>query len=248
MAKFSTRERNPEFAPSQLVPNLVTLGAICAGLSAIRIGINGDYTVAVLLLLLAAALVGLDGRIARKLGSESRLGPELDSLADFLNFGVAPPIILYYWALIDMKSAAWLAVLAFAVCCVLRLARFNADCHDEPRPGRAGFFVGVPAPAGGILALLPMYVSFSFPDPLALPGALVCAWMILIGLLMVSRIPTWSFKSARVTRRNVILVAPVVAGVVAALLSNLWITLAVLCVAYVAVVGWITLFRMQDEA
>ncbi|MEO1502492.1 MAG: CDP-diacylglycerol--serine O-phosphatidyltransferase, partial [Pseudomonadota bacterium] len=144
-----------DLALVQLIPNMLTIAAICAGLSAIRFGVQGNYELAVLLIVAACILDGLDGKIARLVGGDSKMGAELDSLADFVNFGVAPPLVIYLWALQDMRSAAWLCVLIFAICCVLRLARFNvsnkADGVDQPDD----FFVGVPAPAGAILVLLP---------------------------------------------------------------------------------------------
>ncbi|MEI4473198.1 CDP-alcohol phosphatidyltransferase family protein [Frigidibacter sp. MR17.24] len=235
-----------DFSLLQLLPNILTVGAICAGLSSIRFGVQGEYLLAVELIFFAAVIDGVDGSLARLLKSNSRMGAELDSLADFLNFGCAPGLLVYFWALQDMRSAGWLAVLALAVCCVLRLARFNVamKAEDDVLPGPAlppGYFMGVPSPAGGLLAMLPMYISFAFTSPggahePVLPGIVTCAWLAAVGLLMISRIPTWSLKAARIGRENVkfLLVGVAVAG--AALLTYPWETLILLCAAYAAMV------------
>ncbi|MEP2533874.1 CDP-diacylglycerol--serine O-phosphatidyltransferase [Shimia sp.] len=230
-----------DFALAQLIPNMLTIAAICAGLSAIRFGVQGNYVFAVQLILAASVLDGLDGRIARLLNSDSKMGAELDSLADFLNFGVAPPLVIYFWALQDMRGAAWLAVLVFTVCCVVRLARFNvsikADAEDTPSASSA-YFSGVPSPAGALLVLLPMSISFAFSETPLLPDVLICLYMVLIGLLMISRIPTWSFKTTRVSRENVKFFLVAFAFVAAAVFTYAWITLVVLCVVYIAMVVW----------
>ena len=144
-----------------MVPNAITAAALCAGLTGIRFAITGDFEKAVLAVVLAGLLDGIDGRIARALKAQSRFGAELDSLADNVSFGVAPALILFMWSLQDVPRFGWFASLAFAVCMSLRLARFNAriDMPDEPRK-QAGFLTGVPAPVGAGLAFLPLYLSF----------------------------------------------------------------------------------------
>ncbi|WP_323785559.1 CDP-diacylglycerol--serine O-phosphatidyltransferase [Thalassovita sp.] len=246
--------RNPDKAPTelsllQLLPNMLTIAAICAGLSAIRSGFHGHYVLAVQLILAAAILDGLDGRVARLLGSNSKMGAELDSLADFLNFGIAPALVLYFWVLEGMPSAAWIAVLTYTVCCVVRLARFNvsdkakeaaAEASDKATEtaSESPYFVGVPAPAGALLVMLPMFISFAFADAPILPGIVICFHMVAVGFLMISRIPTWSFKATRISRSNVkfFLVGFAIAG--AAVLIHPWITLVVVCVFYVGTVIW----------
>jgi len=136
----------------QLLPNMLTVAAICAGLSAIRFAVHGDYSLAVRLILVAGVFDGLDGRLARLLRSDSKMGAELDSLADFLNFGVVPPLVLYFWALQDMRNAAWLAVMIYAVCCVMRLARFNVSAKSPDRESEGAFFTGVNRPEATSLA------------------------------------------------------------------------------------------------
>ncbi len=237
MADPLGRKEN-ELTLIQLLPNVLTITAICAGLSAIRFGVQGNYMLAVQLVMAACVLDGLDGRLARLLGSESKMGAELDSLADFLNFGVAPSLILYFWALQDITSAGWIAVLVFTVCCVMRLARFNVSSKSESEPQESAFFEGVPAPAGALLVMLPMYMSFAFTGAPLVPGTAICAYMVCIGLLLISRIPTWSFKTTKISRGNVkfFLVGVVFAG--AAILTYAWASLIVLCLCYVAMVVW----------
>ncbi|MGV6850329.1 MAG: CDP-diacylglycerol--serine O-phosphatidyltransferase [Marinibacterium sp.] len=228
-----------DFSPVQLIPNMLTIAAICAGLSAIRFGVQGNYELAVLLIVAAGILDGLDGKIARLLGSDSKIGAELDSLADFLNFGVAPPLVIYLWALQDMGGAAWISVLVYAICCVLRLARFNVDQKadgDDPAPDT--HFVGVPSPAGALLVLLPMTASFAFANQPLLPDTLICAHMVLVGLAMISRIPTWSLKRVRISRGNIKFFLLGFTFIGAALLTFAWITLVILSIGYIGMVIW----------
>jgi len=226
----------------QLLPNMLTIAAICAGLTAIRFGVQGHFLQAVQLILVASVLDGLDGRLARLLRADSKMGAELDSLADFLNFGIAPALIVYFWALRDVRGAGWIAALVFAVCCVVRLARFNVAGKSEDSDNSGEYFVGVPAPAGALLAMLPMYVSFAFNDARLLPGVVIGAYVVLIGLLMISHIPTWSFKSTRISRENVKYFLVGFAFVAAAVWTYAWITLSVLCFCYALMVvkAWFT--------
>ena len=221
-----------------LLPNLLTIAAICAGLTAIRFGYEGDFEMAVRLVLAACVLDGLDGRLARLMKSETAVGAELDSLADFVNFGVAPVLILHSWALQDLRSAGWIAVLFYAVCCVLRLARFNVSSRLESDDSTCEFFVGVPSPAGAILVLLPMVVSFAVFDlPLA-PPVVVALHICLVGLLMISRLPTYSFKGTTINQANAKYALLVATTLAAFLLTFLWATLAVLTLIYIGCLLW----------
>ena len=179
-----------------VVPNLVTLLALCLGLTAIRFASEGQFETAVVAIVSAAILDGLDGRIARALKGTSRFGAELDSLADFVDFGVAPALLLYFWNLHENKSLGWFAALIFAVACALRLARFNVMIDDPDRPAWMGnFFVGMPSPAGAIVVMLPLYLSFATGvqiDRAFLPFEI--AYVVLIAFLMASRIPNFSGK------------------------------------------------------
>lgn len=242
MQRENDQQKGNDTALKQLLPNLLTLGAICAGLTSIRFGVQGNYALAVQLVLAACVLDGIDGRIARLLDSDSKIGAELDSLADFLNFGVTPPLIMYFWGLQEIRSAAWIVVLFFAVCCVIRLARFNVGIKSETA-SQSTDFVGVPSPAGALLVMLPMYVSFAFEDSVRVPELAICLYMVLVGLLMISAIPTMSFKGARISRSNVkfYLVGIVMAG--AAALTFTWAALIALSFAYLATVAWSSLTR-----
>jgi len=177
-----------------LIPNIFTLVGLCAGLTAIRMGIEHRWDMAVAALVFAAFLDGIDGHVARLLKASTRFGAELDSLADFVNFGVAPAIILFAWSLEDLKSLGWIAVLVFAVCSALRLARFNASLDQTDQPiWKKCFFVGVPAPAGAIIVLLPIYAQdLGLHWPSLTP--LVLLYTIAVALLMVSNLPTFSIK------------------------------------------------------
>lgn len=235
-----------------LLPNLITLLALCAGLTAIRVAVENRLELALAAIVLAALLDGIDGRIARMLKGTSRFGAELDSLADFVNFGVAPAIILYFWGLHDIKSAGWIAALVFAICAGLRLARFNVMIDDPNKPIWAGnFFTGIPAPAGAITVLLPIYVSF-----LGVSVGLVTVWLtffytLLIALLMVSRLPVFSGKRVgkRVPPEMVLPVFVMVVLFFALLVSYPWQVLTVGTLAYLACLplGWLSYREYQRK-
>ncbi|WOJ89949.1 phosphatidylcholine/phosphatidylserine synthase [Methylocapsa polymorpha] len=202
-----------------ILPNLVTLLALCMGLTAIRFAVDGQFEIAVIAVIVAAILDGLDGRIARALRGTSRFGAELDSLADFVDFGVAPALILYFWSLHEIKSLGWFAALVFAIAAALRLARFNVMLDDPSRPAwQARFFTGMPAPAGAIVSLLPLYLNLSI---LAVPNIrdlvpFEIVYVLFVAFLMASRIPHLSGKKmGRVPREYVI---PVLFAIVACIL------------------------------
>jgi CDP-diacylglycerol--serine O-phosphatidyltransferase len=202
-----------------VLPNIVTLLALCMGLTAIRYAIEGRFETAVTAVMMAAVLDGLDGRIARALKGTSRFGAELDSLSDFVDFGVAPAVILYLWSLHEIKGLGWFAVLVFVIAAALRLARFNVMIDDPAKPAwQAEFFVGMPAPAGAVTVLLPLYLHLSV---LEIPStkfmaAINIVYVILIALLMASRIPHFSGK--RIGRIPRDLVIPILFGVGATIL------------------------------
>ncbi|MGC2155166.1 MAG: CDP-diacylglycerol--serine O-phosphatidyltransferase [Pseudolabrys sp.] len=228
-----------------LVPNLITLLALCAGLTAIRLAMEEKLELALAAIVFAALLDGIDGRIARMLKGTSRFGAELDSLADFVNFGVAPALILYFWGLHELKSAGWIAALVFAICAGLRLARFNVMIDDPNKPIWAGnFFTGIPAPAGAITVLLPIYVTF-----LGAPMGLVTVWFtflytLSIALLMVSRLPVFSGKRVgkRVPPEMVLPVFVMVVLFFALLVRYPWQVLTLVTLVYLACLplGWLS--------
>ncbi|MGE0750490.1 MAG: CDP-diacylglycerol--serine O-phosphatidyltransferase [Variibacter sp.] len=218
-----------------LVPNLITLLALCAGLTGIRMAVEGKLEFALAAIVFAAALDGIDGRVARLMKGTSRFGAELDSLADFVNFGVAPGLILYFWGLHDLKSAGWIASMVFAICTALRLARFNVAIDDPNKPAWAGnFFTGVPAPAGAITVLLPIYLSFLGVPMTAATAPLTLIYTLAIGFLMVSRLPVLSGKKlgTRVPPEMVLPVFILVVLFVALLISYPWEVLTVGTLVY----------------
>jgi CDP-diacylglycerol--serine O-phosphatidyltransferase len=224
-----------------LVPNFITLLAICAGLTAIRLSTEGRMDLAVYAIVFAAVLDGVDGRVARMIKGQSKFGAELDSLADFVNFGVAPGLILYFWQLHELNNGGWIAAMVFAISGGLRLARFNASIDDPDKPAfAANYFTGVPAPGGAILALLPVYLAF-LGIPKA-PAVLTAAYTLLIAFLMVSRLPVFSGKSVKM-RVPPEMVLPVFVSVVffiALLIGYPWHILSICSVLYLASLplGW----------
>jgi CDP-diacylglycerol--serine O-phosphatidyltransferase len=224
-----------------LVPNFITLLAICAGLTAIRLSTEGRMELAVAAIVFAAVLDGIDGRVARMIKGQSKFGAELDSLADFVNFGVAPGLILYFWQLHELNNGGWIAAMVFAISGGLRLARFNATMEDPNKPAfAANYFTGVPAPMGAIAVLLPIYLAFlGVPKP---PAMLTAAYTLLIGFLMVSRLPVFSGKTVRM-RVPPEMVLPVFVSVVffiALLIGYPWYILSAGTVVYLLSLpaGW----------
>jgi len=215
-----------------LVPNLVTILGLCAGLTALRFAFDGHFQEAAGLVVFAALLDAFDGLIARKLDAASRFGAELDSLADFFNFGVAPALIVYRMTLGAAPDIGWTAALIFAVCACLRLARFNVS-RDMPLTGRA-HFVGVPAPAGAMLGLLPAFVTFAgLADAAAAPW-LVVPWLAAVGLLMICRLRTFAPKGIRIARGGVRWLLVGAALVVGLAFARFWLLMVVLDLAYLA--------------
>ena len=236
---FRGNRRLQALSINRLLPNILTLLALCAGLTAIRYGLQDRFQAAVAAIIIAGILDGLDGRLARRLGSPSRFGAELDSLSDFISFGVAPAILLYLWTMNGAGSIGWALVLLFPVCTALRLARFNTglDTDTSPPPWMAGFFTGVPAPAGAGLVLVPMMLSFdtgAFGAELFRHPLLVGAVMAAVGALMVSRIPTYSFKRSRVGAGYVLPVMVLVSGLAALLVTAPWQTFPAIALLYAA--------------
>lgn len=222
-----------------MLPNAITAAALCSGLTGIRFAVSENWPAAVFAILIAGLLDGIDGRIARALKAQSRFGAELDSLADSLSFGTAPALIIYLWSLSVDPRLGWFAALAFAVCCALRLARFNAQIDVEHQPHKSlGFLTGVPAPVGAGLAFLPFYLWMStgldyFRNPL-----LVGVWIAVIAVLMISNIATLSWTSLR-PRRSVRLELVALGGMIfAALLLEPWWTLAIICIGYLALIPY----------
>src|SRR6185503_1289228 len=232
----------------KLVPNVITLLALCAGLTGIRLALEGRYELALGAIVFAAMLDAVDGRVARMIKGTTRFGAELDSLADFFNFGVAPGLILYFWGLNALGNLGWIAAMVFAICAALRLARFNVQIEDPNRPEWAGnFFTGVPAPAGAITVLLPIYLGFL---QVSVPVIVTLIYTLAIGGLMVSRLPVLSGKKTG-TRVRPDMVPPVIVAVVlmiALLVSYPWHLLTVGTLVYLACLplGWFSYQRYKQ--
>jgi len=222
----------------KMVPNMMTIAALCAGLTSIQFAISGRWEAAVMAIVIAAFIDGFDGAAARLLNASSKLGAELDSLSDFLCFGIAPTIVLYLWALEAAGRFGWMAALVYSVAVALRLARFNAMTKEETDKKNPlnMYFVGVPAPMGAGMAILPMVVAFQLDNPtwthfLQQP-VVAGSWALMFAGLMVSRVPTFSSKQVKLSQK---LVVPVLAtfGLIAAGLINApWPTLTLLGILY----------------
>jgi CDP-diacylglycerol--serine O-phosphatidyltransferase len=232
-------------------PNLLTLLAICSGLTAIRFSVEDRFELAIGAIVLAAILDGLDGRVARFLKSVTRFGAQMDSLADFVNFGVAPAMLLYFWTLSQAGNFGWICALIYVIGAGLRLARFNVMLENPRQPEwQKNFFLGVPAPAAALLALLPVYIGQMGVSELRELPHISAIYALIIGLLMVSNLPTWSGKKMGQRVRSDLVFPLMIAGVlaVAFLLSNPWEALTLISISYLiglpfGVMAW----RRQDQ-
>lgn len=244
-----------------MVPNAITAAALCSGLTGIRFAVTAstgtdpqlvadDWRKAVMAVIIAGMLDGIDGRIARLLKAQSRFGAELDSLADNVSFGVAPALILFLWSLQEAPRIGWFAALAFAIACALRLARFNARIDVEEQPHKsAGFLTGVPAPVGAGLAFLPLYLWIATGEDYFREPWLVGIWLAVIAFLMISNLATLSWASMRPRRSVRLGVIALVGLVIAALLTEPWWTLVGICAAYLVFVpyGWMRYIRVKRQ-
>jgi CDP-diacylglycerol--serine O-phosphatidyltransferase len=240
------RRRAPMFKQQRvpvrmLVPNFFTLLGLCAGLTSIRMGIEGRYELALAAIVFAALLDGVDGRVARLLKASTRFGAELDSLADFVNFGVAPAFLIFNWGLGDLKSLGWICVMIFALASALRLARFNVAIDDDKPKWQTAYFRGMPTPAAAIVVLLPVYIEhLGFESIRSSPFMLdmVLIYTLAIAFLMVSTIPTFSGKllGERISREYVLPLFMLAIGFVALLVTYPYGTLTGACLAYLAMI------------
>lgn len=234
---------------ARLIPNVLTLMALCSGVTAMRFAVQGDWSGAAMAIFIASIFDILDGRVARLLGLTSKFGAELDSLADLVNFGVAPGFVVYMWALQDIGGLGWIAVLAYTICTALRLARFNVMLEDDTAPAWSKtYFTGIPSPGGAGLALLPLFLVLEFGQSVQIPHQLMAIWLIISGVLMISRLPTLSATKGR--RVPSAWVAPVMAAVgllVAALITNPWLTLSAISTVYLLSLpyGWYSYNRRK---
>ena len=245
------RRRLRGFSINRLIPNVLTLAALCSGLTAIRFGLQGQMRLAVIAIIVAAIFDALDGRVARRLGVTSRFGAELDSLSDFLCFGVSPALVLYLASLNDAGALGWVVTLMFPMCSALRLARFNTALDaDIPPPAWTGaYFTGVPAPAGALLALIPLVVSFETETAWPRHALVVGTVLVVVGGLMVSRLPTFSFKKGRVPRHLVLPSLLAVALMLGVIASSPWIGLSLLGLGYTSLIpfSWLAYRRQATQ-
>lgn len=241
------------FPITYLYPNIATLAGLCAGLSAVRFAMLDRWEMAVGFLIVAAIIDGMDGRIARMLNATSTFGANLDSLADFVSFGVAPVMVMYLWQLHEVRGLGWLVVLFFAVCMCLRLARFNTRIFDAPKDkGKDdeesdGYFTGVPAPAGAMLCVLPMVLSFQFGESFYSGPHFSIAYVAIIAILLVSTIPTFSAKKFKIPNH---LAAPfmVLSGlVIAGWIIETWLTFTLCALLYLALIPY-SVYRSERKA
>ena len=217
-----------------LIPNMITILALCTGMTGIRYALDQRWELAVSLILVAAVLDGLDGNSARILHSTSKIGAQLDSLADFFSFGVAPAMLVYLWTLHDVRGVGWALAMLFATCCALRLARFNSelDLPDRPRWSYF-FFTGIPAPAAAGLALAPMMLSFVVGDGWPRNWVLNAVVLVFVAVMMVSRVPTFSLKRVRIQPHMILPTLVIASAAIAGLVVETWLTLSVLAGLYV---------------
>lgn len=230
--------RHRQIPVRALLPNFFTLLSLCAGLTAIRVAIEHKYETALLLIAAAALIDGIDGRLARALKVPSRFGAELDSLADTVNFGVAPALLLYIWGMGGMRGFGWVAALVFACCMALRLARFNAALDTDKPKWQGNYFTGIPAPAGAITVLLPFYLNgLDLVNVRAYPF-LIAVYVLAIAFMLVSTIPTWSGKllGERISREWVLPLFALAALLVGMLWTYPYATVSLLVIVYLSLI------------
>ena len=216
-----------------MIPNMLTLLALCAGLTSIRFALNDRWEAAVLAIAVAALFDTLDGRVARILKGSSKFGAELDSLSDFVCFGVAPALILYLWGLENTGRFSWIFVLLMSACCGMRLARFNTMLEDtDAPPFQVNYFVGVPAPAGAGIALLPIVLSLQFGDTLVRNPVFISIFMVAVSTLFVSKVPTFSFKKVKISNQWFLPTMVIFVLLASGLVSAPWATLSIILVLY----------------
>ncbi len=222
---------------NKLIPNVLTLMGLASGLTSVRFALQDQWEFAAMAIAVAALLDALDGRVARLLKGASKFGAELDSLSDFVCFGVCPALILYLWAMQDAGRWGWLVCMLFAMCCGLRLARFNVALEDPDKPKWAGqFFTGVPAPAGAGIVLLPLIMSLNLGDDFFRNPGTVAIWELASGALLISTIPTFSFKTSRIPRAWFLPVMITIAVGVTFVMSAPWWTLAAILILYLCLI------------
>ena len=231
-----------------LLPNILTLGGVCLGISSIKFSIDGNFNLAVILILLAAILDALDGRVARLIKGTSEFGKELDSLTDFVSFGIAPVLILYFWELNNYGKLGWAIALIYSVCCVLRLARFNLTKNENDHEWKNNFFEGIPSPAGGLLILTPLIYELTELNFNLNIKSLTPFLTVLIALLLVSKIPTLSLKKISISSKTTVFLLLSAGIIFIALLFYTFETLLVFSFIYlISVPLSIVIYKKQQK-
>jgi CDP-diacylglycerol---serine O-phosphatidyltransferase len=231
------RRKLKELPINSLIPNMLTTLALCAGLTSVRFALEQKWQLAVIAILVAGVLDGLDGRMARLLKGSSRFGAELDSLSDFVSFGVAPALVLYLWTMdAGLGGLGWIIALVFTVSCGLRLARFNSMLDDEQPAWESQYFTGIAAPGGAAISMLFMVVSFYSDAEIFKSAILNASWLLFIAFLMASRIPTFSIKRVRIARKYIMPFLVLVGGLAAVMASYPWELLTGIALAYLATI------------
>tara|TARA_B100000941_G_C28467134_1_gene534216 strand:- start:6 stop:797 length:792 start_codon:yes stop_codon:yes gene_type:complete len=219
-----------------ILPSVLTLIGVCLGISSIKFAMDGNYSLAVLFIVIAAILDGLDGRVARMIKGTSEFGKELDSLTDFVSFGIAPVFVIYFWELNQFGRIGWLIVLLFSVCCVLRLARFNLTKIENNEEWKMNFFQGIPSPAGGCLILFPiMYELSSFSNFFQIKN-ISPFLVVLASILLISKIPTFSFKKIVVQRKMTLFLLLGVGLFFVSIIQFTYETMAICCILYLVMI------------
>lgn len=234
----------------KIAPNIVTMLALCAGVTSIRYSIQAEWVKAVLCVFVAAFFDGLDGRVARFLKGATKFGAELDSLSDFVSFGIAPAIMLYQWSLFDLPKFGWFFCLLMSIGMAMRLARFNTMLEEEPQPEYwHHFFVGVPAPAAAALVMMPLMISFDFPElsPIVRSHAFCATLLCVVSFLMVSRIPTISTKKMKVPTYLLIPLMLIVVLFASFIITQPWFTLGFMTVCYALSIPLGVVFFLKEK-
>lgn len=247
-----SRRRMPRYKGanvSKLIPNIITVSAACCGLTAIRFAIDENWDYAVIAIIAASILDALDGRMARILNASSEFGAQLDSLADIVSFGVAPALVLYFWSLQSAGGIGWAIALFIVVCCGLRLARFNSMVGKLP-PYAYNYFTGIPAPAGALISLLPITIGLAFGGAWVSHPVVVGLWALIAAGMMVSRVPTYSFKQTRIPQSYILPLFVGVCLIVVGIASYPWITLSIIALLYLSSFPFSirSFYRLKAEA
>ena len=227
-------KKTPSLPIYKLFPNVVTITGLCFGLSAIKYTFDKRWELSVIFIIISIVIDGMDGRIARLLQATSSFGAQLDSLADFLNFGIAPALLLYFWVLNNIKIFGWISVMMYVICMIIRLSRFNVMLEDEEhKPLQDIFFVGIPAPAGALLILMPVILSFiNYKNIFNLDAHAIIIYMIIISFLVVSRIPTFSLKKLQIPRNLSSLIIFIFSIIIILIINNPWRILPIIGITY----------------